>query len=230
MSARFRAMKNNHRLATVVAGVLLAVVGCEKKKSASGLAPATNWSANAANGSAAPTAPPTAMSNPHGVDPAGADPHAPMNGGPAGGDPHAGMNMGGSDVTAMGLPSPDPDRPVNPNNILAGTIEAGPGMADKLKSGTAIFLVAKAAGPDGVPMGPPLAVEKLIWNGTSLPFKLSEANAMIAGTVLSGDVVLVARYDQDGEALSKKPGDVTATLKAKVPSTTLKLSLDTLLP
>ncbi len=218
-------MKKNHGLAPVVAGVLLAVVGCEKKKSSSGLAPATDWSANAATGSAAPTAPPAAMNNPH-----AADPHAAMNGGPAGGDPHAGMNMGGSDVAAMGLPSPDPDRPVNPNNILAGTIEAGPGMADKLKSGTAIFLVAKAAGPDGAPMGPPLAVEKLTWTGSSLPFKLSEANAMIAGTVLSGDVVLVARYDQDGEALSKKAGDVTATLTAKVPATTLKLSLDTLLP
>ena len=224
-------MKNKHRLVAVVAGVLLAVVvGCEKKKSSSGLAPATNWSATNATGSAAATAPPTAMSNPHGAAPGGGEPHAPMNGGPAGGDPHAGVNMGGSDVTAMGLPSPDPDRPVNPNNILAGTIEAGPGMADKLKSGTAIFLVAKAAGPDGAPVGPPLAVEKLTWNGSSLPFKLSEANAMIAGTVLSGDVVIVARYDQDGEALSKKTGDVTATLKAKVPSTTLKLSLDTLLP
>lgn len=223
-------MKNNHRLAAVVAGVLLAGVGCEKKKSSTGLAPATNWSATGAAGSTGATASPTAMSNPHGAAPSEGVPHAPMNGGPAGGDPHAGMDTGGSDVTAMGLPSPDPDRPVNPNNILAGTIEAGPGMADKLKSGTAIFLVAKAAGPDGAPLGPPLAVEKLTWNGTSLPFKLSEANAMIAGTVLSGDVVLVARYDQDGEALSKKSGDVTATLKAKVPSTTLKLSLDTLLP
>lgn len=223
-------MMHNRWMTAVAAAALVAVVGCDKKKSSSGLAPATNWSANGSAGGpagAAPTAPPAAMTNPHGGQ-AGADPHAGMNMGD-GSDPHAGV-PGAPDVTAMGLPAPDPNRPVNPNNVLAGTIEAGPGIAEKLQNGTAIFLVAKSAGPDGAPVGPPLAVEKLTWTGSSLPFKLSEANAMIAGTVFSGNVVLVARYDQDGEALSKKTGDVTGTITAKVPSTTIKLTLDTVLP
>jgi hypothetical protein len=53
---------------------------------------------------------------------------------------------------------------------------------------------------------------------------------MVAGTELSGDVVVMARYDQDSDAMTKEPGDVTGQLRVKVPANDVKLSLDTVLP
>ena len=53
---------------------------------------------------------------------------------------------------------------------------------------------------------------------------------MVAGTELTGDVVVSARYDQDSDAISKQPGDVTGQLRVKVPADKLVLTLDTILP
>jgi hypothetical protein len=216
-------MRNAHFLSLFLVSVALAAsTACEKKRSASGLAPASNWSANQPGANVAPPTTPPVAGNPHGAAP--------------GGDPHAGVDMsgapaaGGVDVTKMGLSSPDPTRAINPNNVLAGTLEVDGKLAAGIKIGTPVFLVAKTAGPDGAPMGPPLAVQKIELTGASMAFKLTEENAMVAGTQLTGDVVVSARYDQDSDALSKQPGDITGLVRAKVPSTTLKLVLNTVLP
>ena len=63
-----------------------------------------------------------------------------------------------------------------------------------------------------------------------LPFEMTEKQAMIAGTELTGDVVVTARYDQDGDALSKQPGDIVGTLKVKIPAENVTLTLDEVLP
>jgi hypothetical protein len=63
-----------------------------------------------------------------------------------------------------------------------------------------------------------------------MPFELTEANAMAAGTELTGDVIVMARYDQDSDAISKHPGDITGQVRAKVPADKLELTLDTVLP
>jgi hypothetical protein len=100
-----------------------------------------------------------------------------------------------------------------------------------VKPGTAVFLTVRRAGDDGAPSGPPLAVDKLTWSGgDSLPFELTEAQAMVAGTDLSGDVVVMARYDQDTDASSKQPGDITGQARVKIPADHVKLTLDTVLP
>src|SRR6266567_1490159 len=76
----------------------------------------------------------------------------------------------------------------------------------KVKPGNPVFLIVKRAGPDGAPSGPPLAVDKLTWTGDGMAFELTEEQAMVAGTDLSGDVVVMARYDQDSDALTRQPG------------------------
>ncbi len=169
------------------------------------------------------------------------DPHAGMDmaGGQAGGaDPHAGLDMGSGgspragstpDVTQMGLQGPDPSRPIDPNHRLVGTIKVAIAARDHVKTNGAIFLIAKAAGPDGKPVGPPLAVDKVLWSGDQLPFQLSEANAMIANTQLAGDVIITARYDQDSDALTKEAGDVTGIVRVKVPADHVEIVLDTVL-
>ncbi len=228
----------------VLVVVLVALVACKDKK-AEGLPPAQEWSANANTLPAAPGAAAAQGANPHG----GANPHAGMPGAPA--DPHAGMNMGGGggganphagmgdgnphggggspNVAAMGLPPPDPNRKLDPNHRVTGTIKIHAKAKDRVKAGGAVFVIVKKAGPDGAPSGPPLAVDKLTWSGDKLDFRMTDAQSMIAGTELSGDVVVTARYDQDADALSKQPGDVVGTVRVKVPADNVSLTLDDVL-
>jgi hypothetical protein len=179
------------------------------------------------------------QANPHaGVDmTGGSNPHAgvDMTGG---GNPHAGVDMtgggsphaaGGVDVSKMGLPPPDPNRAQDPSHHIRGTIRLGSAAKGRAQVGGAVFVIAKRADASGNPAGPPLAVAKLTWKGDNLPFELSEADAMVGGTELSGDVVLLVRYDQDGDALSKQPGDVTGQLKLKIPTDHADVVLDTVL-
>jgi hypothetical protein len=219
---------------------LLAVLaGCGGKKT-QGLAPAQDWNAEAAGAAPAAAAGPSPH-NPH-VAIGGGDPNDPHSGvdmtggGGDPNDPHASVDMnnphagGGVDVTKMGLPTPDPDRQIDPTHHIRGVIKIHPKAKDRVAAGGAIFLIAKKADASGQPSGPPLAVEKLTWTKDELPFELTEANAMVGGTQLAGDVVVLARYDQDGDALSKQPGDVTGQLRVKVPAENVNLFLDTILP
>jgi hypothetical protein len=229
----------------------LAAAGCSKK-SQDGLPPASEWQTAREGSAPAPDepiphfTPPPGMtskeSNPHaGLDMGDpSNPHAGLDmGDPS--NPHAGLDMdgdgepdnphaGGTDVTKLGLPAPDPDRPIDPSHRVTGTIAVDPKARAKLTPGTSVFLTVKRAGPDGAPSGPPLAVDKLTWTGDGMAFELTEAQAMVAGTILSGDVIVMAHYDQDGEALSRQPGDVTGQVRVKIPAEHVKLTLDTVLP
>lgn len=207
--------------------VACALLGCERKRQNAGLPPAANWSESSPGGNVTPPGG-GAVKNPHG-DPN--NPHAGMDVN----DPHAGVDMsggqgGGVDVTKMGLQGPDPNRPVDPNRFIRGTIKPAANLKDKVKPGTAVFVLAKKAGPDGQPLpGPPLAVVRLDWKD-NLPFELTEANQMIEGTQFSGDVVVTVRYDQDSDALSKQPGDLTGMQKVTIPAKDVAITLDTVLP
>lgn len=220
--------------AALVVAVVVSLAACKKDKP-QGLPPAQEWSANT---NTLPSAPaggknPHAGANPHG----GGDPHAGLNMG-APGDPHAGLDMSGNNphggggspnVAAMGLPPPDPNRKIDPNHRVTGTIKVHAKAKDRVAAGGAIFVVVKKAGPDGAPMGPPLAVDKLTWQKDSLKFSMTEAQSMIAGTELTGDVVVTARYDQDSDAISKQPGDVVGSVRVKVPADNVTLTLDDVL-
>jgi len=224
-------------------------IGCGKKAK-EGLPPAERWdqlssagamvAAEQAQGPRAPGAS-AAAADPHagvpGAPPLGGeDPHAGMDmggmgGGMGGDDPHAGMDMGGGvDVTQLGVAPPDPDRKIDPSRRVKGTIRVDAKVKDRVKPSVPVFIVIRRAGADGQPTGSALAVEKLTWAGDSIPFELTEANAMSAGTELTGDVVVTARYDQDSDAISKQPGDVTGQVRAKVPADKVELLLDTVLP
>jgi hypothetical protein len=204
---------------TFVAAAVVALVACKKER-ASGLAPAQDWNADQAG--MAPQQPPA---NPH----AGMDPN----------NPHAGVDMGGgdpsnlhagADVGAMGLPPPDPNRKIDPTHHVKGVISVSPKTADHAPKGGVVFLNIRRADASGQPLGPPLAVARLTYDGGDLPFELGEAQAMIGGTELVGDVVVTARYDHDGDAMSKQPGDVVGSQRVNIPADNVKIVLDTLLP
>ena len=208
----------------LLVAALLATTACKDKKS-EGLPPAQEWSAST---NTLPAAPQPGGNNPH----AQANPHM---GGMGGADPHAGVDMnnphgGGSpDVAKMGLPPPDPNRKLDPTHRVSGTIKIHPKAKDKAKMGTAVFVIIKAAGPDGQPAGPPLAVDKLTWQKDELKFEMTDAQSMIAGTELKGDVIVTVRYDGDGDALSKLPGDIVGTAHVKVPADNVNIVLDDVL-
>jgi len=98
---------------------------------------------------------------------------------------------------------------------VRGVINIAPGLKSRLREGGAVFLIVKCD-DHGQPSGPPLAVQKLTWKA-GLPFELAERQAMIAGTQLTGDVIVTARYDQNGDALTKQAGDLTCQARATVP-------------
>jgi hypothetical protein len=129
----------------------------------------------------------------------------------------------------MGLPPPDPNRQIDPNHRITGTVKPHMKAADRLKAGGAIFLTVKKAGADGAAVGGPLAVEKLTWQAGEVKFQLTEAQAMTAGTELVGDVVVTARYDQDGDAISKQPGDVVGSARVTIPADNVTITLDDIL-
>jgi len=194
-------------LRTVILYVALA--GCSKQ--VDGLPPSTEWKATGQG-------PPPALG--------GGDAPALPPGHPAtGGAPHG---MIGTDVSKMGLPPPDPSRTLDPSHHVSGVVQPAPAVASRLRDGGAVFVIVKRD-DHGQPSGPPLAVQKLTWK-PGLAFELTERQAMIAGTELTGDVIVTARYDQDGDALTKQPGDITGQAKVKVPADRVALALDTVLP
>lgn len=217
------------RIAPLVVASLLAVA-CSKK-STEGLPPAQDWGSQQPGGQMQAQPQPKAM-NPHGTpdDPALPPGHPGMDDQlPPGHPPMPGGSATGPDVTQMGFSAPDPNRKVDPNKRIRGTIKVGAKAKANVKAGGAIFLIVKKADANGQPSGPPLAVDKVTY-ADGLKWELTEANAMVAGTELTGEVVVTARYDQDSDAISKQPGDVTGMTKVKIPADNVELELDTVLP
>jgi hypothetical protein len=119
---------------------------------------------------------------------------------------------------------PEPQN-VDPNLVLEGTIDIAPALKDKVKPGDVIFLSAKRV-EGGQVQRMPLAVDRLEVTSFPLPFRLTGANVMMAGTEFKGDVALTARLDRDHEATTRSPGDIEGTLRAAIPAKGLKVVLD----
>ncbi len=223
------------RLGTI-ALALTVVAGCEGKKP-EGLPPAKDWQAPPGGSAVMPALPPAGGGR---VDPHAGVAGAPPLGGGGGVDPHAGIpgapqvggGGGGGDVAELGLPAPDPDRAIDPTKVLSGTVALGAAHAGKVPAGSIIFLAVRAADPaTGQGVGMPIATDKLIVGaGWPIAFKLDETKAMIGGTGFAGDVVIAARFDQDGEARSKQPGDIVGQIRITIPAQNLSITLEEMLP
>jgi len=210
------------------------------KSSHEGLPPATTWQSEdlAAQAGDMPSKPRGVPSN---------DPHANMldddtqegGGGGDDDDPHAGVvgapPLDPTEGQAEGLGSTsggeaqhglstDPSGPVDPAHRIRGVLKLDPRVAARVKNGGAIFLVAKHPNAAGEPDGAPLAVDMLSWQADGQSFELAEP------TGLTGDVIVVARYDQDSNADTKEAGDVVGTARVTVPANGVVISLDTVLP
>lgn len=172
---------------------------------------------------------PTAMPGQAGgsrANPHGGNPHAGMG---IAGDPHAGIDMGGDPHGGMVMGA-QPTAEVDPNMFLKGDIVATAKTKKLVEPGAILFLMVKPINPvSGEIIGNTIAVDRLDLAQLPIPFELTGAHAMMMGTKFEGDVVIIARIDQDGEARTKQPGDIEGSVKAKIPADKLTLKLDTII-
>jgi hypothetical protein len=208
-------------LASLVAAFL--VVGCDRSPPAGaqpapqGLPPLDPKEAASASPGPGPGPAPAPAAGPG----AGV-PSAPGAGVPSGPMPQDAVHRGLSPHGAGGPAAPA--APEDPNAVLEGTIDVSPALRAEVKPGDIIFLSAKPA--EGAGNAHPVAVDRIDVSGFPLRFRLTSANALMGGE-LKGAMVLVARVDRDGEAMTRQPGDIEGTAQATVPAQGIKIVLDT---
>jgi hypothetical protein len=155
-------------------------------------------------------------------------PSLPPSSGAAGSDPGRAMmaalpvdhpsSLHGRSEEAAGAPSA--------SEVIRGSLQLADNVKAKVPAGGTIFLVARGVSPAGGP-GPILAAKRLTVGAWPQPFELSSGDVMIAGTSLKGKVVLGARVDQDGDAMTKQVGDVEGISKpVDVPAAGVVVLLD----
>ena len=104
-------------------------------------------------------------------------------------------------VRIPGLEKPKPRASIG--STIQGVVRTAEGAVPA--RGGVLFIIAR---PEAG--GPPLAVRRLPGGPFPMPFELGPGDAMIPGRPLTGEVVLTARLDADGDPLSKQQGDLTA--------------------
>lgn len=214
---------------TFAIGALLVAAACDKKQEAAappsaGMPPLDQPTAAAPAPGDRPVHPPTTGAGntlPPGHPPLPADhpampaDHAAMAGGAAPSGAFVGATPGGA---------------FDPKTVLAGIIKADGKVKDKIAAGDVIFVVARRYEEGATGPGTPLAVQKLTVDKFPIKFALDSRDAMLAGTTLSGKVVVTVRVDKDGDAITKNPGDVTGQSKpVEPPKKDVVVSLDTVL-
>ncbi|MCA9537936.1 MAG: hypothetical protein KC620_03560 [Myxococcales bacterium] len=145
---------------------------------------------------------PTAMapsSQPTGAMPAG---HPPTGAMPVGHPPTGEMPAGHPPTGGM---------PAMPGGgSIAGSITLSPEQKDKVKAGSVLFIIVRKDEGEGA-RGMLIAAKKIPVTGPEMfpvAYSVTDADVMMQGSALAGSVRVEARVDQDGDAISKAPGDV----------------------
>ena len=85
---------------------------------------------------------------------------------------------------------------------VQGTVDVDPTVG-AVPEGV-LYIIVRVSGRA---TGPPLAVKSLAAE-VPVSFNITEADSMIPGTPLIGDLDIIARLDQDGDAFSRQEGDL----------------------
>ena len=86
---------------------------------------------------------------------------------------------------------------------IEGTLELAPDLAGRVPPGAVLFVVARTA-----QSGPPLAVVRVTDPSFPLQFSIGPGDRMIQSMPFAGEILLSARVDADGDAMTKSPGDL----------------------
>jgi len=146
------------------------------------------------------------------------------------GHPQMGEGSMGGAAPSGAFAGTTPGGDFDPKTVLSGVIKLDDKVKSKVAAGDVIFVVARKYEAGSTAPGTPLAVQKLSADKFPMKFSLDSRDAMLVGTTLAGKVVVTARVDKDGDAMTKNPGDVTGQTKpVEPPKKDLVLSLDTVL-
>jgi hypothetical protein len=102
-------------------------------------------------------------------------------------------SRGGADASASAAP-------------IEGTVSVPDHLRGSLPDGAVLFLIARRGAA-----GPPLAVQRIGAPSLPLRFSIGPADRMIPSIPFEGPLQLSARLDADGDAMSRKPGDLQGT-------------------
>ncbi len=98
--------------------------------------------------------------------------------------------------------------------LIAGTVDVPAALRAKVTAGETVFVSVRKADSAGAGSASTadgssvLAVQKLAAGSWPLRFAIDNRDTMIEGTALSGDVVVVAWADHDGDPMTKGQGDL----------------------
>jgi len=95
----------------------------------------------------------------------------------------------------------------DPKDTISGTITLPGATRARVSRGDVIFLAARRAGGPPGP-GSMVAVQKLQVEDFPMRFTISGRDAMIPGIPFEGRMSITVRVDKDGDALTRKKGDV----------------------
>jgi hypothetical protein len=116
----------------------------------------------------------------------------------------------------------------DPKQSISGTIVLPAARAKDVAKGDTMFLIARRSGGPPGP-GSMIAVQRLSAGDFPMPFSLSGRDAMIPGTPFEGAISISVRVDKDGDAITRRKGDVLGQANdVKVGTQNLTISLDTL--
>ena len=118
-------------------------------------------------------------------------------------------------------------QPIDPTKVLSGKIELGSKVRDNVKPGDIIYLTVRQS-QGGMP-GPILAVDRFSAKTFPIEFLVDGHKAMVPGTEFKGKVIISARVDKDGDAMTKNPGDVEGKIVTDIPNKRVVVTLDTVL-
>jgi hypothetical protein len=87
--------------------------------------------------------------------------------------------------------------------VIEGTLELAPDLVGRVPPGAVLFVVARTA-----QAGPPLAVVRVTDPSFPLRFSIGPDDRMIQSMPFAGDILLSARVDADGDAMTRSAGDL----------------------
>lgn len=136
--------------------------------------------------------------------------------------PPSGIPPFEQDAETVVVPKPAP--PLRPQ--LSGEIVLAPHLATRVKAGEAVFVSLRRVeqGQSGALIG----AARLTTGAWPLSFSLDGSHGeMPTGRMVDGgEVEVSARIDRDGDAVSKQAGDLTGSLRTRLPATKLRLTID----
>jgi hypothetical protein len=109
------------------------------------------------------------------------------------------------------------EAPDDAAQTIRGTIDAPAGA-----TGGVLFLFVRPAGATG---GPPLAVQRVPSPTFPREFVIGPQDAMVAGGPFPDRITIEARLDQDGNAMTEGPDDLSARSETAPGSTGVALTL-----